>query len=446
MDILRSWTLLLLCLTPMLARAAPPPTTHSFMLDNGLKVIVREDHRAPLVTSQLWFKVGSSDEAPGQSGLSHALEHMLYQGSSKTCRGEASHILQTLGARENAFTGKDFTAYYQTLEPRYLNVALELMADLMSTALLREEDLTTEMAVIREERRMYSDDADDLAQERLLTLAYPASSYRTPIIGWMHDLDRMDVTTLRHWYKTRYMAANATLVIAGDVTADQVKPLAERFFGGLARTAAPAPPRPLELAQPGERKLTLQLPVASPRLIMTFNVPGMATAESRRAVHALRLIDVMLGGSLSARLQKRLQYTEQVFSTVSTFYNPLTRGDSLLQVSAELAGNYTADLDAAQARIWQLIEELQSTPPALDELDRARTQLFARQVYAQDSIVQQATELALLSIVDLPLALNDEDADELSKVTPQDIRQAAMTYLTRDRLSVAHVLKETAHE
>lgn len=447
MDIFCSRMLLLLCLAPLMSLAAPLPTTHQFTLANGLKVLVREDHRAALVTSQLWFKVGSADEAPGQSGLSHALEHMLYKGSEKTCAGEASAILETLGARENAFTSRDATAYYQTLAPRYLGVAFELMADLMTTAHLRAEDLTPEMAVIREERRLRTDDdANSLAYERLIGVAHLANSYRTPILGWMHDLHQLNADDLRHWYETRYSPDNATLVVVGDVTLDQVQRLAQQYFGNMAARATPRAHRPTELALPGERKLTLYMAVPTPQLLMAFNVPGLATAQNRRSVHALRLIDVLLGGANSARLRKRLQFTEQLFSEVATSYDALTRGDSLLLLTAGLASARADDLDAAQDRVWQLIEELQARPPEPEELERARTQLIARQIYLQDSIVEHAHQLATLESINLPWQLLDQDAAELAQVTPADIQQAATSFLTRERLTVAHVFKEAGHE
>ncbi|MFJ2482964.1 M16 family metallopeptidase [Pseudomonas sp. NPDC087598] len=446
MDIFCSRMLLLLCLAPLISLAAPP-ATHSFTLDNGLKVLVREDHRAPLVTSQIWFRVGSADESPGQSGISHALEHMLYKGSSKTCAGEAAAILQTLGARENAFTHKDATAYYQTLAPRYLGVAFELMADLMSTAHLRSEDLIAEMAVIREERRWRTDDdAHHLAFERLTAVAHLANSYQTPILGWMHDLHRLNADALRHWYESRYAPGNATLVVVGAVTLDQVKPLVQRYFGHLATRSVTPPVQPMELAQPGERKLTLHLPIHTPLIMMAFNVPGLNTAENRRSVHALRLIDMLLGGAHSARLQKRLQYAEPLFSEISTSYDHLTRGDSLLLLTSQLPSTHTDTLDAAQTRIWQLIEELHDQPPSVEELERARTQLIARQIYARDSIVEQAHQLATLESIGLPWQMLDQDADELAQVTPADIQQAAATFLTRERLTVAQVFKEAGHE
>jgi len=446
MDTLCSRMLPCLALAPLLALAAPPPTTHEFLLDNGLKVIVREDHRAPLVTSQLWFKVGSADEAPGQTGLSHALEHMLYKGSSKTCPGEASAILESLGASENAFTGKDVTAYHQTLPKPYLGVAFELMADLMSTAHLTPEDFASEISVIQEERRLSVEDSPlDTALERLETLAYPSSSYRTPVIGWMNDLRTLNTAQLRDWYESRYAPGNATLVVVGDVTLDYVQPLAQRYFGGLASRPLTQTVKPRELPQPGERRLILNQPVPASQLIMAFNVPSLATADTYRTAHALRLMEMLLAGSQSARLQKHLQHREHVFSHVSASYDLYSRGDTLLTLSTRLDSSQPTSPETAQIRVWDLLEELRTTPPSPEELERARTQLIAQRVFARDSIMNTAIHLAALESAGLSWQLLDQEIAELKKVTPEDLRQVAEKYLIRERLSTAHVLAEKKH-
>lgn len=446
MDTLRSRMLPCLALTPLLALADPPPATHEFLLDNGLKVIVREDHRAPLVTSQLWFKVGSADEAPGQTGLSHALEHMLFKGSSKTCPGEAAAILESLGASENAFTSKDVTAYHQTLPKPYLGVAFELMADLMSTAHLKPEDFTSEISVIQEERRMnVEDSALDTAIERLETLAYSSSSYRTPVIGWMNDLHSLNTTQLRNWYESRYAPGNATLVVVGDVTLDYVQPLAQRYFGDLASRPFTQAVKPRELPEPGERRITLNRPVSSPQLIMAFNVPSLATADADRTAHTLHLIEMLLAGSQSARLQKRLLHHEHVLSHVDASYDLYSRGDTLLILRTRLDNSHSASPDEAQSRVWDLLEELRTTPPSADELERARTRLIAQMVFARDSIVSTAQHLAALESVGLSWQLLDQEIAELKNVTPEDIRQTAEKYLIRERLSTAHVLVEKKH-
>ncbi|WP_420234264.1 M16 family metallopeptidase [Pseudomonas sp. ABY48] len=438
MDTLRSRMLLTFCLAPLMAAAAPAPT-HQFTLENGLQVVVREDHRAPLVNSQLWFKVGSNDEPPSRSGLSHALEHMLYKGSSKTCPGEGFAILNTLGAEYNATTSNDFTVHHQTLEPRYLGVAFELMADVMSTAHLRAEDLVSEMAVIREERHEYEDEPGMLAEERFLSLAHVSSGYRTPTIGWMHDLHRLDAADLRNWYKDYYAPGNAVLVVVGDTTLEQVKSLAQRYFGAVPARPFTASRTPLELDRPGERKLILNAPDSTPRLLMAFNVPTLATAEQPRTVHALRLLQALLAESNSSRLQAQLIFKTSVFSNLSSQYDWLAHGDSLLLVSGSISNAYTGSLDDAEARVWEQLEELRTAEPSADELERVRTLLIARQIYQQDSISGQGHYLGVLASNGQPWQSMDAHIAELEKITPDDIRQAAATYLIRDRLTVAHV-------
>jgi zinc protease len=447
MNISRSRMLLFSWLLPFTALAEPIQPTHEFTLPNGLKVVVREDHRAPVVTSQLWFKVGSSDEPPGKSGLSHALEHMLHKGSSKTCAGEVSAILDNLGATHNAFTDSDVTTYHQTVQPHQLGVAFELMADMISTAHLRAEDFIPELAVIQEERRLrVDDDPDKIAQERLSSIAFPASSYGAPIIGWLHDLQRLNADDLRHWYQTYYAPGNATLVIVGDVTLEKVKPQVERYFGVLAARPFVATRTSLELAEPGERKIILHQAIPAPRLIMSFNAPSLATVENRRTVHALRLLNTLLAGSNSARLRKSLQFTDRLFSSISSEYNSLYRGDSLLTLTAQLHSQRNESLDQAQARIWELLDELKSAPPDSVELERARTQLIATQIYDRDDIVNQARNLGALESIGLSWRLMEEDINELNQVTPADIQHVARTYLTRQRLSTAYVHVEKNNE
>lgn len=267
---------------PLLAAADSQPT-HEFFLDNGLKVIVREDHRAPVVVSQLWYKVGSSYETAGQTGLSHALEHMMFKGSRKLDAGEASRILRELGAEENAFTSDDYTAYYQVLARDRLAVAFELEADRLASLRLPPGEFAREIEVIKEERRLRTDDKpSSLAYERFKTITYPASGYRNPTIGWMADLNRMQADELRAWYEQWYAPNNATLVVVGDVTVDEVRGLAERFFGGIEKREVPAAKRPLELDEPGERRLQLHVKTQLPTLLMAFNAPSLATEENAR--------------------------------------------------------------------------------------------------------------------------------------------------------------------
>src|SRR5690606_398581 len=222
-----------------LAEEARQPT-HEFTLDNGLKVIVREDHRAPVVVSQLWYRVGSSYEPPGRTGLSHALEHMMFKGSERLAPGQASRLLSSLAAQENAFTGRDYTADYQTPSPEHLPIALELEAERMHEPPLPGDECLREMEVIKEARPLrVEDNPSRLAYERFLSQASMASPYGQPVIGWMHDLDRLTVGDMREWYQRYYQPSNAILVIVGDVQLEQVRELVERYFAPLPDKPAP---------------------------------------------------------------------------------------------------------------------------------------------------------------------------------------------------------------
>ena len=435
--------LLAVCALPFGAQAAAPQPTHEFTLDNGLKVIVREDHRAPVVVSQIWYKVGSSYETAGQTGLSHALEHMMFKGSRKLGPGEASRVLRDLGAEENAFTSDDYTAYYQVLAADRLGVAFELEADRLASLRLPPEEFEREIEVIKEERRLRTDDKPSgLAFERFKAMAYPASGYSIPTIGWMADLDRMSVQELRHWYETWYVPNNATLVVVGDVTADAVKALAQRYFGAIPKRAVPAAKIPLELPAPGERQITLHLKTQLPSLMMGFNVPGLATAKNPRDVHALRLIAALLDGGYSARLATRLERGEELVAGAGAWYDGYTRGDSLFTISATPNVQTGKTLEQTEAGIWRELHDLQNTAPSTEELARVRAQLIAGLVYDRDSISSQATAIGQLETVGLSWKLIDQELAELEAVTPADIQNAAKTYFTRDRLSVAHVLPE----
>ncbi|WXL25386.1 pitrilysin family protein [Ectopseudomonas mendocina] len=431
-----------LCL-PLSAFAAAPQPTHEFSLDNGLKVIVREDHRAPVVVSQLWYKVGSSYESPGQTGLSHALEHMMFKGSQKAGPGEASLILRELGAQENAFTSNDYTAYYQVLARDRLPVALELEADRLSSLKIPADEFSKEIEVIKEERRLRTDDKpNSLAYERFQTIAYPASGYRIPTIGWMADLNRMSVDELRHWYESWYAPNNATLVIVGDVTVAEVKELAQRYFGPIPKRAIPSAKAPLELAAPGERRITLHLKTQLPSLIMAFNTPSLSTAENPRQVHALRLAAALLDGGYSARLASRLERGEELVAGASAWYDGFTRGDTLFTLTATpnvQTGKTLADVEAG---LWRELKSLQDTPPTASELARVRAQVIAGLVYERDSITSQASTIGQLESVGLSWKVMDQELADLEAVTPEDIQQAAKTFFTRDRMSVAHVLPE----
>ena len=428
-------------ITPAIAQSA----TTEFSLDNGLKVIVREDHRAPVAVSQLWYKVGSSYETPGSTGLAHALEHMMFKGSSKLGPGESSRILRELGAEENAFTSDDYTAYYQVLASDRLEVALEMEADRLASLTLPEDEFIREIEVIKEERRMRTDDRPSgLAYERFKALAYPASGYHIPTIGWMHDLDRMTIADLREWHERWYAPNNATLVIVGDVQPDEIKTLVTRYFAKIPARPTPAAKQPLELDEPGERSITLYLKTQLPSVMMGFNVPSLASSKNATEVHALRLIGALLDGGSSSRIPTQLVREQELVAGASAWYNAFSRGDSLFILSATPNVQKDKTIAEVEAGLWQQLKQLQDTPPTAAELARVRAQVVAAEVYAQDSITSQATQIGQLESVGLSWRIQDTDLAALEAVTPADIQAAAKKFFTKTRLTTGYVYPEEA--
>lgn len=428
-------------LSPALLQAAQaanpaPSAIQEFTLSNGLRVIVKEDHRAPVMVSQVWYKVGSSYEHDGITGVSHVLEHMMFKGTRTLPAGEFSRIISANGGRENAFTGQDYTAYFQQMEKSRLKVSFELEADRMRNLTLPKEEFLKEIKVVMEERRLRTDDdPQSLTYEQFNATAFVSSPYRHPIIGWMDDLENMQVEDLRAWYEKWYAPNNATVVVVGDVQAAEVFKLAKQYFGPLkAGKITPAKPR-LEIEQKGIRRITVKAPAELPVLIMGYKVPVIKTTTEAWEPYALEMLAGVLDGGDSARFSRELVRGSQVAASVGTGYNMYNRGQDLLTFSGTPSQGHSAEAleNAIRAQIKRLHEEL---VPEQD-LTRIKAQVTASKVYELDSPFYQAMQIGTLVTVGLSHGLLDEYLDNLNKVTPEQIQQVARKYLIDDRLTVA---------
>jgi len=411
-------------------------TVHTHTLENGLRVVVKEDHRAPVVVSQIWYKVGSSYEHGGITGISHLLEHMMFKGTERHPAGEFSRIIAEQGGRENAFTGRDYTAYFQQLERSRLPISFELEADRMRNLLLEETEFAQERRVVLEERRLRTEDNPRaLTHEQFMAAAFQAAPYRQPVIGWMDDLENLEVADLRRWYHRWYVPNNATLVVAGDVEPAEVFALAERHFGGIepALVAAPKPRR--EPPQRGERRITVQAPAELPHLIMGYKTPAYPTADEPWKVYALEVLAGVLDGGDSARLSRELVRGRQVAAAASAGYSPFQRQSGLLTLSALPAGGHdVAELEAALRRE---VQRLRERPVAADELARVKAQVAASQVYERDSLFYQAMQIGMLETVGLDRRLAESYPQRIGAVTAEQVQAVAREFLTPDRLTVA---------
>ncbi len=410
-----------------------------FTLDNGMQVLVRPDHRAPVVVSQVWYRVGSSYEGRGQTGISHLFEHMMFKGTEQYPEGEFSKIISREGGRLNAFTGRDFTAYFEILASDRLPIAFELEADRMANLQLTTDALATEREVVLEERRLRTDDRPEgRFGERYAAIAHPGTGYAHPIIGWADDVAATQIDDLQNWYQTWYTPANATLVVAGDVQPEQVYELAQTHFGAIAGAPAPSVHDAENLTPPGERRLIYRdAQTRVPQLRMGYAVPSFATAESTKAPYALLMLATILDGGDGARLAEGLVRGSQVAAAAGAGYNGTTRLDgefSLYGVPGD------GDVDAVEAALRAEIERLQETLVSDEELERARSQLLADHLFELDSVFYQAMQLGMLETTGAGWETLAAFEQNVRALTAADLQEAARTYLRADHLSVGIML------
>jgi zinc protease len=426
----------LLCLPVAASGATAKVSEH--ILKNGLKVLVKEDHRSPVVVSQVWYKVGSSYEPDGITGIAHMLEHMMFKGTDKHPAGQFSKIIAENGGDENAFTGQDYTAYFQTMAADKLEVSFELEADRMRHLHLLPEELKKELEVVTEERRMRTDDNPQAKLgEYFMSVAYTSSPYNHPVIGWPSDIANYQVEDLQAWYSRWYAPNNATLVVVGDVHTPAVFELAEKYFADLKisdiRALKPQP----EMEQLGIRRINVKAPAKLPVLIMGYKVPVLKTAESENEAYALEVLAGVLDGGNSARLPANLVRGKSVAVSADASYDLASRLDSLFELSATpVEGKSLADLETA---LKAEVTKLQQTLISAEELQRIKAQVLASDVYEKDSNFYQAMQLGMLETVGLPWQKADEYVAKINQVTAEQVRDMAKKYLVEDHLTVGYL-------
>ena len=418
------------------AFAADAPVIQERVLENGLKVIVREDRRAPVVASMVWYRAGSIDEANGLTGLAHVTEHMMFRGSRRLADGEFSRRIAQLGGRDNAFTGRDYTAYHQQLVARELATALDLEADRMAGISVSPELFAREMQVVMEERRWRTDDRPRAAlAEQLYASAFTIHPYRTPVIGWMTDLENLTPDDVRDFHRRWYAPNNAVLVVVGDVDAAEVFRLAQRSFGGLARRALPRRNPQAEPEQRGARRVVLQAPAQSPFLMLGFQVPALRDAERDWEPYALEVLEWLLDSGDAARLPRTLVRESRVAASVDAGYEKYMRGPGLFVLTAAPAeGRTVGELEAAlRAEIARIARE----GVGADELARAQTQVIANHLFQQDSMLAQATQIGMAEMAGPGVRAIERFVPRIRAVSVEQIREVVRRYLAEDRMTVA---------
>ena len=422
--------ILLLAALPALAKVS------EYRLSNGMKVIVKEDHRAPVVVSQVWYKVGSSYEPDGVTGVSHVLEHMMFKGTEKLGPGEFSRVISALGGNENAFTSRDYTAYFETLAVEHLERAMELEADRMRNMLLDPAEFAKEIEVVKEERRLRTEDKPSgKVHEQFNAVAWRASPYRNPVIGWMNDLEHMTVDDLADWYRRWYAPNNATLVVVGDVQPDAVRDLAERHFGPLETSDVPELKPAAEPKQAGETRVEVKVPARQPYLLMGYKTPIVGQSDEPWEPYALHVLSSVLDGGESARLSRQLVRGKAIAASAGAEYGSYSRLPGMLLLDGTPTDGHTvAEVERAlREQVATLREELIGE----DELKRVVTQAIASKVYEADSIFYQAMQIGVLETIGLDWRLIDSEIKALKAVTPEQVRTVARRYLVDENLTVA---------
>jgi zinc protease len=422
------------------ATPAPPA---SFTLNNGLQVVVIADHRTPVVTQMTWYKVGSADETPGKSGLAHFLEHLMFKGTSKHPAGEFSETVLRVGGNENAFTSADYTGYFQRVPREQLGSMMEFEADRMTGLVLKDENVLPERDVVLEEFNMrVANNPEARLTEQIMAALYLNHPYGRPVIGWHQEIEKLNREDALAFYRRFYAPNNAILVIAGDVDADEVRPMAERTFGVIA--AQPAIPtlrvRPQEPEPAAPRTVTLSDPrVEQPGLRRYYLVPSATTAAAGESA-ALDVLAQLMGGGSNSYLYRRLVVDRPLAVNAGAAY----QGTSLDATQFAISASPRPGVTFAQVEqvIDDVIADIGENGVRSEDLDRVKTQLIAETVYAQDN---QAT-LARWYGGAMTTGLSIEDIrkwpERIRAVTAGQVREVAQKWLDKKRSVTGYLIKD----
>jgi len=450
---------LLACLTAGAQSPVPPATPaaalpasaaasdpQQFTLANGMALIVKPDRRAPTAIQMVWVRVGSMDEVDGTSGVAHVLEHMLFKGTAQLPAGEFSRRVAALGGQENAFTSRDYTGYYQQIPAHRLADVMRLEADRFAHNQWPDTEFKKELEVVKEERRMRTEDQPRaLLWEQLSAATFTASPYRRPVVGWMSDLQAMTPQDARDFYQKWYVPANAAVVVAGDVDVAQVRALAEKTYGRIPARAVPARKPRAEPQQPGMRRLLVKAPAEQAYVALAFRAPALQRlqdlAPSDHDALALVVLSAVLSGYDGARLERALsQGADRVADNASSSAAVLGRGPAQFFLSGVPAHGKTAQQveDALRAEVARVATEGVSAA----ELARVKTQWVASTVYERDSLNSQASELGSNWVQGLPLDAPERMLALLQAVTPEQVQAVAQRYFGDDQLTVATLVPQ----
>lgn len=401
-----------------------------YTLDNGLKVLLLEEHKAPVAVFQIWYRVGSRYEPYDKAGISHMLEHMMFRGTKKFGPKTFSRLVQRYGGSDNAFTSQDYTAYFQTFSSDRIWLSLELESDRMKGLVFNEKDFLNERNVVAEERRMRTDnDPESALSEETQAAAFEVHPYRWPIIGWMSTIQNFSVEDAKKHYNMFYEPNNATIVIVGDFDSDKMISEIKKYFGPLKK--GPEPPKVVvtEPEQKGERRVTLKKEAQLPTVYAMYHTPNLTHPDN----FALDVVETIMSGGHSARLYKSLVYDKQIAQYASAGYNSIAKDPETFTFSAGIMPGKTAE--EVENTIYDEIEKLKKEPVTERELQKARNQIEASFIMGQDSNFNRAMMLGRYESV-ASWRLLDTYLDGIRAVSADDVMRVARLYLTPENRTV----------
>jgi zinc protease len=435
---MRHWLVLLLVILLALgaagAAAQGGDAVLATTLDNGLRVLLLEDHRSPIVSFQMWYRVGSRNEARGATGIAHFLEHLMFKGTPTHGPGQFARLVEQNGGQDNAFTSQDVTSYYVNIAAEKIDLVIELEADRMTNLLLDPKEINSEREVVIEERRTRTeDDPGGFLGEEVSSLAFKAHSYGQPIIGWMEDLKRITPEEIRAFYKLYYQPNNALLVAVGDFKAPEVLAKIRAKFGAIPRGPAPPPVLAVEPVQNGERRVTVTKQAQLPIVYLGFHVPNQKSPDAA----ALELLSTILSEGRASRLYRRLVHDRQSALEAGGDFSYFSIDPNLFWFWATpMPGQAPEALEKALLGEMDVFKKDLVTD---EELQRAKNQVEAAFVFQQDSVHRRA---ALLARFELIGSYTDTDRylERLRAVTAADIQRVARAYFPDDKKNVGVLL------
>jgi zinc protease len=429
--------LLLLTLVAPAGAQRPAPATDAVLaatLDNGLRILLLEDRRSPIVSVQLWYRVGSRNERPGATGIAHFLEHMMFKGTPRYGPRQFARLIEQNGGQDNAFTTQDLTSYFVNIAADKIDLVLELEADRMRNLLLDPREIEAERQVVIEERRTRTeDDPAGYLGEEVGSVAFRAHPYGAPIIGWMEDLKRITPAEIRAFYDTYYVPNNALLVLVGDFEAPAVLDTVKQRFGVIPRGADPPPVQATEPPQNGERRVVVEKQAKLPIVYLGWHVPNQKSADAP----ALEVLSAILSGGRTSRLYRSLVYDRQLALEAGGDYPYFSLDPNLFWFWATaMPGQTPQTLEKA---LLAEMDRLRTEPVTAEELARSRNQIEAQFVFQQDSVYRRAALLARFETIG-GYRLLDSYVDLIRAVTAADLQRVARTYFPADRKNVGILL------